>query len=185
MNTRLLNRQLVFLLQRLGPIGWLGLAMLLVALVGLAALVLPKQGYITALDGEIERQADLARQRAHSPQAEPLTPAQQLTAFYKVFPRGSTIPDWLELLNETAQKHEIELDMGDYVMGKSDSGRLEQFRISLPVQATYPQIRAFIRDALARMPALALESVAFKREQVDEDFIDARIVFRLYLEKEQ
>lgn len=185
MNAKLLNRRLSYVLQRLGPLGWLGLAMMVAALIGVFSLHLPKSGQIDALDGEIERLTHQAQQRAQNPQPEPLTPAQQLTAFFKVFPRGSTIPDWLELLNETAQKHEIELDMGDYVMGKSASGRLEQFRISLPVQATYPQIRAFIRDALANMPALALESVAFKREQVDEDFIDARIVFRLYLEQDQ
>ncbi len=183
MTMRLLTQRLMFLLNRLGPVGWLGLVLLGIATVGLLASALPKQSQIHDLALEIDRTVREVQQRRLNPQVVPLTPAQQLADFYKVFPKGSTIPDWLEKLNDIATQHDIELDIGNYAMSKTDAGRLNQFRITLPIQATYPQIRAFISDSLAAMPALALESAAFKRDQVDEDFIDARIVFRLFLEK--
>jgi len=181
MNANVLSHWFVYRFRRLGLPGWAGVAMLVVALAYTFTVALPARERIAADGAESGRLARGIKVRAGQP--EPLSPTDQLAGFYKVFPRETTIPDWLDKLNDVADEHEIELDTGDYALNKVQSGRLDQFRIALPVQATYPQIRGFIDDALSSAPALALESVAFKRDSVDEDFISARVVFRLFLEK--
>jgi Tfp pilus assembly protein PilO len=144
--------------------------------------VIPASREIERLD----RRIAVATAQARSDKAgegRPLSAGEQLAQFYAAFPKGTTVPDWLGKLNALAVKQGLSLDVGNYSLVRNQSARLDQFRITLPIKGTYPQVRKFIAAALASAPALSLESVTFKRDKVSDDRIDARVDFLLFLEK--
>ena len=179
MSPALLRRQLAHRLQRLGLPGLCGLLLLALAVGYGVAVLLPARARSQQLEQQIAR---LQRPRAAAAQ-RPATPTEQLSAFYGAFPRGGTIPDWLDKIYGIADQQKLDLDVGEYSLAQARAGRLDEFRIVFPVKGSYPQIRAFIGAALATAPALALDSLILKREKVSDGRIEARITFRLYLEK--
>lgn len=178
-----LQRELGYQLTRVGMAGWVGLTLFVATAIVFVTLVLPASERIAKQEAELAALAAKSKARVEGDGNLPPTPTEQLAAFYREFPSGAAVPDWLGKLYAVAEDQEIELDKGDYVLSRIAAGRLDQFRITLPIEATYPQIREFITATLETAPALALEGVSFKREAVDEDLVSARVVFRLYLEK--
>ncbi len=181
MNASLIRRRLAYAFRRLGWPGIAGLSLLLAAGVFAAAVVVPDRDRMRQLDHRIASAA--ARLQAPEAAGRTLTPGEQLAAFYQAFPKGTTVPDWLGKIYGIAGEQKLSLDVGEYALTHSQAGRLDRFRISLPIKGSYPQIRRFIAAALATAPALSLESVYFKREKVAEGSVDAKVVFLLYLEK--
>lgn len=184
MTAALLRRRIAYRLKRLGWPGNLGLALLIAASV-YAAVVFPAADRQAA---RIDQQLLAARAKQHAAETNPdalrpKTPAEQLTDFYQVFPPGTTVPDWLGQIYAMADAQKLALDIGEYSLTRAPSGRLDRFRIVLPVKGSYPQIRKFIAAALSTAPALALDGIYLKRDKVEESAVDARIVFLLYLEK--
>ena len=183
MNAALLRRQLAYRLRSLGLPGMLGLALIAVAVGYLFAVLLPANARSRQLE---QRIAEISTRVPGADQAagnEAITPTEQLMAFYRAFPKGATIPDWLGKIYTLADQQKLDLEVGEYALTQVKSGRLDQFRIVFPVKGSYPQIRKFIGAALATAPALALDSLYLKRDKVGEGTVDARIVFLLYLEK--
>jgi hypothetical protein len=182
MNAAALQRQISYRLGRLSWPGWLGLALLLAAAAYVVAVVLPAARESERLDRRIAAAA-AQTQADQAGQGRPLSTSEQLAQFYETFPKGTTVPDWLGKLNGIAVKQNLSLDVGNYSLVRNQSARLDQFRITLPIKGSYPQVRKFIATALATAPALSLESVAFKRDKVGDERIDARVDFLLFLEK--
>jgi hypothetical protein len=52
---------------------------------------------------------------------------------------------------------------------------------TLPVRGTYPQIRHYIKEALAAVPTLSLAGIRFDRESIDDPMINARVKWVVYL----
>jgi hypothetical protein len=182
MNATTLQRQIIYRLTHLAWPGWLGLGLLAAALGYAIAVAVPAAREIDHLDRRIA-DAETRTQADQAGQSRPLTTSEQLAQFYETFPKGTTVPDWLGKLNGIAIKQNLSLDVGNYSLVRNQSARLDQFRITLPIKGTYPQVRKFIAAALATAPALSLESVAFKRDKVGDDRIEARVDFLLFLEK--
>jgi len=171
---------------RLGRAGWqalCGIALLIAAFAYAFVLVHNagvRSAVVAAEVAKANAAGELALQRGPR---QPLTPGEQLQAFYKEFPRGESVPDWLESIYALAAEEKLALELGDYTLTKNPAGRLDRFSITFPVKGSYPQLRRFISAALATAPALALEGLSVKRDKVGEGTVNARIVFQLYLEK--
>ena len=184
MNASLLRRKLTYHLRRLGWQGASGLVMIIAAVVYASITLTAASIRTERLDQQLVEATARLNQAEESPAThKPTTPAEQLLAFYQEFPKGAAVPDWLEKIYAIANEQKLALDVGEYTLTKTQSGRLDQFRIALPVKGTYPQIRKFIHAALSTAPALALDGLYLKRDKVGEGTVDARIVFLLYLEK--
>lgn len=178
MNTALARRRLAWWMQRQGLPGMLGLAGFALALAFGLTVLLPD----SARNHQLEQQLTRLLQSGQAPAAAN-TPLDKLAGFYESFPRGETIPDWLDKIYGIADQQKLNLELGEYALTQAKSSRLDQFRIVFPVKGSYPQIRKFISAALATAPALALDSVSLKRDKAGDGNVDARIVFLLYLEK--
>lgn len=175
-----LRRQVVYGLRRLGPPGWLGLLLTLAAVASLLAVVVPGLEARARLDADlVDAQEKLS---SCTSGAAALSPAQRLASFYGEFPTAERVPDELARLFKLADAHHLTLDVGEYGLVHSQGGRLDQFRITLPIKGQYPDIRAFTSEALEAVPALSLESLALRREKVAENGVDGRIVFLLFVE---
>ena len=184
MKAQLLHRQFLYLLRRLRWQGVGGLLLLLTALVVGATLMQRFYARIDLTNRQIARVSSQLQLARRAPTAtSPTTPAEQLGAFYQPFPPGASVPDWLAKIYALAAEQQLVLEAGDYVLTHAESGRLDKFTVSLPVRGSYPQLRQFIRCALVSAPALALERIDLKRDNVAQGSPEARIVFLLFLEK--
>ncbi|MDZ5632127.1 type 4a pilus biogenesis protein PilO [Janthinobacterium sp. GMG1] len=128
--------------------------------------------------------AIMAKQAALPP--APITldaDADSLAAFHAYLPAHDSIPDQLKALLEVAQKSGVTLAKADYKPQEDGNTAFLRYQITLPVKAEYAQLQTFIVDALQALPTLTLDSVLFKREQIEAGEIDARIQFILLVKK--
>ncbi len=113
-----------------------------------------------------------------------LSPADQLAAFYRFFPQQDTAFDWMAKLYNAAEQQNLSLEQGEYKLARDHDGKLIRYDIVLPVKGGYVQIRKFIAQAMADVPSLSLDGIAFVRQKVEETAVDAQIRFTLYLSAE-
>jgi hypothetical protein len=163
----------------LGRAGVLGLGLLAGALGFYLSAVGPAREEVAALQARAAELAKQGRQGARSAPA-PATPAQ-IDRFKGFFPALESAPDWLRTLYGLAEREQLELQQGIYRLSDDRVLGLSQYRISLPVRGSYPQIRRFIAGALDAVPALSLEEVTFQREKIGDGAIEAKIGLSLHL----
>jgi hypothetical protein len=109
------------------------------------------------------------------------TPAEQLATFYAFFPAPESSPDWLGKINAAARAQGLVLRLGEYKLERSPDQRLVRYQITLPVTGSYAQLRGFVGQVLADVPAAALEEITLRRESVSSPTLEARIRLTLYL----
>ncbi|MDN2670019.1 type 4a pilus biogenesis protein PilO [Janthinobacterium sp. SUN026] len=143
-------------------------------------------------DALAARQQQLAAQLAAAARQSALPPAtaisldadaDSLAAFHAYLPAHDSIPEQLKTLLDVAQKSGVTLAKADYKPQEDGNTAFLRYQITLPVKAEYAQLQTFIVDALQEMPTLTLDSVLFKREQIEAGEIDARIQFILLVKK--
>ncbi len=109
------------------------------------------------------------------------TPTEQLAEFYKFFPAEKNSPEWLDKLVVVAAKNGLSLNEGEYKVAQDKVGQLMRYKITLPVQGKYPQIRKFLAALPAEIPMMALENVQFERKDIVDAGVQAKIQLVLYL----
>lgn len=155
------------------------------ACLALAAFAVQQGDALAAYQQQLTAQlAAAARQSALPPTAITLdADVDSLAAFHAYLPAHDSIPDQLKALLEVAQKSGVTLTKADYKPQEDGNTAFLRYQITLPVKAEYAQLQAFIVDALQELPTLTLDSVLFKREQIEAGEIDARIQFILLVKK--
>lgn len=162
--------------ERVGRAGGLGIALLFGCAVFFVAAVQPAEDELAAL--QAQRAADELAGRSGRPVVDSVA---QLNEFMAFFPLADSTAHWLERLYAAAEKEQLVLAQGIYkVRGESAVG-LVAYQVTLPVRGSYPQVRRFIGQVLAEVPAASLESVQFQREKSADGAIDAKVVFALHL----
>ncbi len=158
--------------------GLLGLA--------LAALAAWQIGVLDARQLTLHQQIAAAQRAAgvaaRAP-AELPDAARQLRAFYAFLPAHDAIPDQLKLLVTLAEKSGVTLDSADYKAQQEEHAEFMRYQISLPIKADAAKLQAFLVAALHALPALTLESLAFKRAKADSNEVEARIQLVLLVRK--
>ncbi|MEI6319697.1 MAG: hypothetical protein WCS09_14355 [Pseudomonadota bacterium] len=165
-------------------VGWAGLAGGLLLLAGVGGLGYSGFWLESALDLERAAVAEAARQvKARPPQAVEVRPppAARLDEFYAGFPEAGEIPAVIRTLIEIAGKQSLALDQGQYRLVDEAGGTVMRYQMKLPVRGTYRQLRAFVEQALAQLPALALDGVEFRREAVGSTGLESVVEFSLYV----
>ena len=167
--------------ERLGSAGKIGFGLLVFSVVFFFSAVLPRQAESSALMEKAETM------RLHS-RAEPVRVSgrkmqsdQGLGDFYAFFPNIDSSPFWIKELVQVAEAANVEISGSEYRMVRDKGWKLARYEMMLPVRGGYPQIRAFIADALRVVPAIALVDIVIKREGVESDLLEASLKFHLYL----
>ena len=176
--------QLSWQVARLGLSGKIGIGLFVVATIFFIGTVLPQ-----------DREVELLKQRvetikSRSPfQVEDKLGSnrkiggdQALKVFYDFFPRIDSSPIWIGELVRVAEMHEVEINSSDFHMTFDEGSRLARYEMVLPVHGSYPQIRAFIADALKSIPAMAITGINIKRKGVKSSQLEAGIKVNLYLD---
>jgi hypothetical protein len=107
--------------------------------------------------------------------------APEAVDFDRFFKRPERETDWLRKLHDLAAQQGIALNQASYAtVAEADLG-LVRYQVTLPVQATYPQVRRFVASLLNEIPVLALESVTFERKEPTAPVVDAQLKLTLFL----
>jgi len=160
----------------------LALALLLASAVVYEERVLPGRAEWATLAGEVARMRAPVKDAV--PDDKPLSPEDQLTAFYAFFPPNAAQSDVLDRLFAAAAKENLAVPQGDYQWSKERQGALIRYGIALPLKGSYPGLRRFMAQALKENPALSLDAVSFGRQTVIDIGVDAQVHFTLYLRSE-
>ncbi|MFZ4875095.1 type 4a pilus biogenesis protein PilO [Janthinobacterium sp. Mn2066] len=164
-------------------LGWPGA--IGIVCMALAAFAVQQAGDLTVRQQHLTAQLAAAAKQAALPQARVNmdADADSLAAFHAYLPAHDTIPEQLQQLLEVARKSGVILAKADYKPQEDGNTAFLRYQISLPVKAEYAQLQAFIVEALQALPTLTLDSVLFKREQIEAGEIDARIQFILLVKQ--
>jgi hypothetical protein len=87
-------------------------------------------------------------------------------------------------MQRAAQRNDLTLAKGEYKLSQERDFHLASYQITLPVSGGYAQVRGFVNDVLDAVPAAALEELTLKREAINDDALEARVRFTLFLGRE-
>ena len=156
------------------------------ACLALAAFAMQQGDALAARQQQLAAQLAAAARQSALPPAAAISldaDADSLAAFHAYLPAHDSIPEQLKTLLDVAQKSGVTLAKADYKPQEDGNTAFLRYQITLPVKAEYAQLQTFIVDALQALPTLTLDSVLFKREQIEAGEIDARIQFILLVKK--
>jgi hypothetical protein len=165
---------LKFQLGRLGRVGAAGALLLAGALAWQQAVVVPRE---SALAAQLARNAELARAAA----AQQAQAGEQAARGDQPTLAPAAVAA-LRRLFDAAQRAGVALDRGEYRLTEVKDAHLRRYQLSLPVAGGYPEIRAFVAQALNADPALALTAIQLRRERIESPDLEALVNFTLYLE---
>lgn len=158
----------------LGPLGIAGLGILLFCAAFYLSAVKPAETEITAQREAAQR---LTKRTPYQPVSID-NRSDDLRRFYKLFPSTDKIPNEVEKLWVLAAEYRIDLLQGEYRLESAPG--LARYRITLPVRASYGQIRNFISFILKEIPTASIDGLRFERKKITETQLDAQIRLTLY-----
>jgi len=168
-------------LARLGWPGIVGLGMLIAVTGFYLSALTPQQTHLAQLRQQLADQ----REEERHPQQPVRTPGDVLGAFYDNFPASTRLPAVLGVIFEAAKDQSLSLDQGEYRVATTHVGKLIQYQVTLPVRGSYPQIRRFVDESLAKEPALSLQSIHFERQKIDDPAVQAKVKMTMFLGEEK
>lgn len=173
------TRQLSLLTASVGWAGGIGLALLVSAGVLGLALLQPAREEGDALNSELQQ---LKRKLASSASAErPATSLrQQFDEFVSTLPRQDQINAQLTLLNELAARHHLVLKNGEYRTTSTKDGRIGRLQITVKTEGSYPDVRRFLRELPAGLPALSVSRLSLSRQKPADTALETNVEFALF-----
>jgi hypothetical protein len=160
------------LVERLGIPSIMSVVILAIVVGYYLRVVLPLEQQLMAVDSEIVSVSD-KRQRASDPKTQ--------IEDFQVFFRERDLEGQLKELNDAGTAAGVAVKRIEYRMLDDQRATLRQYQIVMPVTSSYPNIRKFVSVALAKVPAMSLDHVAFQRKRIGDATVDAELRFTLFL----
>ena len=170
--------QVIRLGRDLGTTGQAGLALLGVTVLFVAFVLGPLQSRERALRDSLERY-----QRQAAPAAGQGPSLGKLDSLYGYLQKSEGPTDWLAKLYGISRATGVELQSANYKTLTEAGNRIQRYEIVLPVQGSYPQLREFLRRALAEIPVLSLDQLSLKRESRNAGAVQAELHMTLHMVK--
>jgi len=172
---------------RLGVTGKIGLGLIVIAAIFLIGTVLPQDRTLKALKlrAETMNSQPAVQQKGKTGVNRRLAGDQALKIFYDFFPRIDSSPFWIGELVRVAEMHDVEINSSEFHMTLGKDSRLARYEMVLPVRGPYPQVRAFMADALQSVPAMAIVGINMKRKNIQSTQLEAGLKVNLYLNDRQ
>ena len=111
----------------------------------------------------------------------PQTANQNLDLFYATLGEQRYVEQQVKTLFALAGKSSLSLSQGEYKSAVERNGRLHTDQVTLPVKGTYGQVWSFALLALRSIPYASLDELSFKRENIGDTRLEARMRLTLYL----
>ncbi len=169
------------LLRRLaGILGIYGMAGVVLSLLCAGLYV----GVVKPAERELSAQQEASRRMKSRKAVQPVSidnRSDDLRRFYTLFPTTGKIAPEMQKLWAIAGEYKIDLQQGEYRLESTGPG-LARYRITLPVRASYAQIRQFVGYILKEIPAMSIDGLRFERKKITDTQLDAQIKLTLYLQ---
>ncbi|WP_093560017.1 hypothetical protein [Pseudoduganella namucuonensis] len=166
---------------RVGPAACLAAVLCLVGAAGLAWLA-PQRAKLQAERQRLEQQ----RQRPAAPgtlvSAPPPSANENMAGFYAALGERRHAEQHVKVLFGLAAKAGLSLRQGEYKFGYDKASRVSTYQIVLPVKGGYNAIWQFSLEALRALPFASLDDIAFRRENINDAQVEARVRLTLYLQ---
>jgi len=154
--------------RRLGRFGPLAVAVLALALAAAAWHALRRP----AIDASIHQLEQQARElRQLRPRLNTTTALQTLRAL----PPMRQHPADLRAVFEVADAHRIELASGEYHLRSLAESSLVTVSATFPLTAGYPEVKAFTRSLLERLPHVVLDDLRLERSHIGTRELQVRV----------
>lgn len=161
--------------ERLGMPGIIGLGLLLFCLSFYFGTIAPADAELAGLKSE---EAQLLASSVRQAGDRQRTAAADIPLATQSLPPVTTAPGVLTNLNAAAEKHGVIVERASYSStNKNGRTRLE---VSLPLQASYPSLRAYLHDALALTSATSLDELHLQRSQSGAPVVEANVRLSYY-----
>lgn len=115
------------------------------------------------------------------PAAPPPLAERKLLRFYDALGEKTFVEQQINTLFAIAEHAGITLKQGEYKLSFDKNGGFYTYQATLPVKGTYTAIRQFCEQSLLQIPFAALDEVAYKREQIANRSLEAKVKFTFYL----
>ncbi|HTD91839.1 MAG TPA: hypothetical protein VK663_14325, partial [Burkholderiales bacterium] len=158
-----------------GTCGVMGACLILLCAVFYFAAVKPAET-------ELKAQRDASQRLKSRTPYQPVSTdnrGDDLRRFYTLFPPTDKIAHEAQKLWTIAGEYKIDLQQGEYRLESSGPG-LARYRITLPIHASYGQIRQFINFILKEIPTMSIDGLRFERKKISETQLEAQIRLTLY-----
>jgi hypothetical protein len=106
---------------------------------------------------------------------------KNLDNFYKTLGERQQTEQQLKILFSIAKKQGLVLTQGEYKTSAEINGRYLKYQILLPVKGSYSVIRKFVEQVLLMIPFASLDELNFKRDNINNKVLEAKLRFTLYL----
>jgi hypothetical protein len=164
---------------RLGKLGIAGLSLCIFSVIAFVSSNVPLRQELASQESDLNTVRLDAADRRAGKVAD--TPQRQASKFVGSLPTPNDVPRIMGSIVAVAAATGIELKRGSYefVTGSGDS--IAQYQMSLPVTGSYPQVRQFVENVLATVPAISLEGMRLERDKVADQVIAADLKFSILL----
>lgn len=113
--------------------------------------------------------------------APPATASENLARFYAVLGPQRHAEQQVKLLFDLAAKNGLVLAQGEYKSGYDKASRIATYQVTLPLKGSYAAVWQFALQALRAMPFASLDELSFRREQIADTNLEARLRLTFYL----
>lgn len=103
---------------------------------------------------------------------------KQATLMAELRPR-SQADEQVQRLYEIAGQAQVTITQADFQMS-GQGNAIERLQIDIPTKAGYPQLRRFLEALLVALPNASLDKLSFKRNQVGDAQVEARVYLSLW-----
>jgi hypothetical protein len=181
MNPSTLILRLRLHLQRLG-LGNLACLMLLLLAALFWLLWLPHLRLQRDAAKDALNTVDLALKKPVPVTPKVVEPRQtNLDHFYKTLGEKQFVEEQLKTLFAMAKKQGLSLASGEYKPAIERNGNYLKYQIILPLKGNYNNIRQFGEQALLTIPFASLDELSFKRDNISNRVLEAKLRLTLYL----
>ena len=108
-------------------------------------------------------------------------PLDNLDAFYGALGQRRYAEQQLKTLFGLAAKSGLVLNQGEYKSARDRNARVNTYQVNLPVKGSYAAIWQFSLAALRAIPYASLDDISFRRDNIGDPTVEARLRFTLYL----
>jgi hypothetical protein len=127
---------------------------------------------------------ELAQQREKLAAAPEDLPAVE-TRSLAVLAGGAELVPLVSAVHASARRRQVALDQGEYALQREGGTHTARYLMVFPAHGTYPQLRGWAADVIARRPELVLEEFDFRRENIGSEQVEARVRFSARVEEMQ
>lgn len=169
-------------LHRHGP-WWPLLVAMMLLFGGLAMIVIPRLATDLA-----DRQATLGELQARlasqqDPLSDPETASQaNYRSFRAVLATEKEVLPSIEAVLDSAEKQHLTSTRAEYQRSHVANALADTVQMTVPVRGRYRDVRRWIEDILARHAFVAVNELAFKREEIGLDQIEARVRLTIWID---